>query len=300
MMCRSTIAVAVLAIVGALPIWNQDQGPQEKCDTDSRQRTKPLEARPVKKMKVARLVFLGDLMLSTSVQDQIAKSLAEHDYDDDNQGFEELLARVRDAWQAQGHFKVIVENGSSQTMEETSDRKSVSVTVNVDAGKQYRLEQIHVKDGPSGLRQPEASNEPFSEEQLRALFPIQPGHIFNTHQLQKGMEKLRQTYGMKGFIDFVVVPSFEIDEVSNRISVLLDIYQGKQFRIGNVQILGADPETAQALITSSGLKSGSVFDPSRLEHLEGFKDFKPENDVRRVIDGQRGTVDLIVDLRKCM
>lgn len=299
-MCRNTIVVAVLATVGALPLWDQVQRPQEKCDTGSRQGTKPLETRPVKKMKVSRLVFLGEPLLSTSVQDQIAKSLAEHDYDDDNQGFEELLARVRDAWQAQGHFKVIVENGPSQTVEETPDRKIVSITVNVDAGKQYRLEQIHFKDGPSDLRQPEASNESFSEEQLRALFPIQPGDILNTNQLQQGMEKLRQAYGMKGFINFFVVPSFEIDEVSNRISVLLDLDQGKQFRIGKVQILGADPETAQALITSSGLKSGSVFDPSHLEHLKGLKDFKPENDIRRVIDEQRGTVDLIVDLRKCM
>jgi outer membrane protein assembly factor BamA len=254
----------------------------------------------VREMKVARVIFVGTPALPLPVQDQIAKSLTEHDYDDDQEGLNDLLERTRDAWQAQGYFKVGIELSGVQTLEESPERRTVAITVKIDAGKQYRLEEIQFAGGalPSSS-QPHPGEDLFSPEQLRAFFPINTGEIFDTHKLQTGTEQLRKAYGKKGYINFAAIPTFNINETNDSISLIVELDEGKQFHIDRVQVLGTDPQTAQALINRSGLTPGSVFDFSRLEDLKLSTNFKPERDIRRTLDEKRGTIDLTIDLRDC-
>jgi outer membrane protein assembly factor BamA len=255
---------------------------------------------PVREMKVARLIFVGHPALQLPAQEGIAKTLMEHDYDDDQESFDELLERTRDTWQSEGYFKAEIGFSDVQTLDENPERRTVAVTVKIEAGKQYRLEEIQFRGGASSSPgQPPAASEQFSTEHLGAFFPIKPGDIFDTHKLQAGTQELRKAYGKKGFINFTVVPTFNIDETNDRITLIVELDGGKQFRIGKIQILGDNPQPAEAQIRDLGLTPGSVFDASLLDKLKLSKTFRPEDDVERVLDETQGTVDLKIHLDDC-
>lgn len=266
---------------------------------------------PVKEMKVARLTFVGDPVLSPAVQDEIGKSLRERDYDDDKEGQDELLARVRDAWQQHGYFNVKAGQSDSQALAEDSESRTVAITMNVEAGKQYRLDEIHFgniqADGSRRLPlSPGAPEEqkPVTDEQLRSFFPIQQGDVFDTHKIQEGLEDLRRAYGARGFINVVTVPSTKIDEASGRIALLVEIDEGNQFRIGKVELTGMDSEVLRKLLQDAGLVPGRVLNASSFALFARqsqwiLNDFKAEEDVERRIHEDSNTVDLVFHIRRC-
>jgi outer membrane protein insertion porin family len=307
MIYRNTIVVALLSTFCAMPVWSQDQSRSDDCDTHETPKYKrwlpsvvvgPATS-PVKELKVTQVIFVGNPAMTLPGQELVAKALTEHDYNVAG-GLDELLERTRDAWQSQGYFKTEVELSGVETLEENSGRRTVAITVKVDAGKQYRLEEIEFNDGASSSPgQARATSEQFSTELLRAFFPIKPGEIFDTHKLQAGTEELRKAYGKKGFINFAAVPTFNIDETNDRITLVVDLDEGMQFRVGKVQVLGGDPLHAQELIKNSGLTPGAVFDASRLDELKLSKNFRPGDDVERVLDEKQGTVDLTITLPDC-
>lgn len=323
------LAEVLFLVICVLPGWSQSQSDAERCDLASprvddapRTRTQVTWVNnadgkltavrsPVREMKVARLIFVGRPALPLLLQEQIAKKVDQIDYDDNQTGVEELLARIRDAWQEQGYFKVTVAHSGSQTLEESPERRTVAITVHVDAGKQYRLGELHFSDASSSnaSRSNPSPGPPqqlqFTPEQLRSFFLIERGDVFDTHKLQKGLEELRKAYGVKGFINFVVVPTFNIDETSDRITLAVEIEEGKQFHIGNIKAPGLDPAISKQLFESSGLAPGNVFNTSRLEAFfrknqatlpDGFR---AEDDVERRTNEVNGTVDLILHLSPC-
>jgi outer membrane protein assembly factor BamA len=324
---QKAAATILLSIVCGLSAWGQGAPTgcnSEPADNDQAVRTrthitwtkiadgKSLEVQsPVKEMKIARVTFAGDPALPPPAQVEIAKSLRELAYDDNKDGVDELLERARDAWQHYGYFNVKVEHGGSQTLEEDSESRTVAITVNVDAGKQYRLDEIHFvtisADTPRRLPLVPAVPQgqlQFTAEQLRALLPVQQGDIFDTHKIQQGLEELRKAYGARGFINFTIVPSTQIDEESGRITLLVELDEGKQFRLGRVEVTGLDSEKLRKLLQDSGVVPGNVFDAVRYEDFarqsqEILRDFRAEDDVERRIHEESGTVDLTFHVRGC-
>ncbi len=324
---RTTFAAIFLAAICVSPVWSQrvptgcETGPPES-DHEPRTRTQVTWVRnadgkrvavisPVKEMKVARLIFVGHPVVPLPLQDHIAKSLREHDYDDNKEGLDELLERVRDAWQEQGYFNVKVEYSGTQFLDEDSESRTVAMTVKVDGGKQYRLDEIHFGKTPTegAGPLPSAPTVPeerwqFTAEQLRGFFPIQQGDIFDTHKIQRGLEELRKAYGARGFINFTTVPNPKIDEASDRITLLSEIEEGRQYRIGKVEVTGIDSETLRKLLQSSEIVTGNVFDLLRFEDFAKqsqsiLSDFRAEDDVERRINEESSTVDLVFHVRGC-
>ncbi len=205
-----------------------------------------------------------------------------------------LAAVVRDAWQHHGYYNVQVGDPDLDILQETEQEHLAQVTVKIDPGKQYRTKDISF-----------SNNLQFHSLQLRDLVPVQDGEILDTHEIAEGIGALRKLYSERGFINFAAVPATQIDESRNRISLMLDLDEGKQFRVGKFEIRGMDPVLAQGLIADSGLAPGSIFN-SRL--LEAFfqrnksllpADASAEDATQRHIDEQAGTVDLIIDVRGC-
>jgi outer membrane protein insertion porin family len=262
-------------------------------------------------MRVSQVIFIGQPALPTSLQEQIAGSLGTNGYDDDEEGMDELLGRIRDAWQEQGYFNSKVELSGTQIVDETEETRTLAVIVDVIAGKKYRLGDISFEftiDNPARrsrttLDKGEVQGQ-FSKSDLRALFPIKEGDVFDTHKIQQGLEALRKAYGARGFINFSPLPITEVDETNDRITVKLDIDEGIQFHVGHIELAGLDASIADRLLAESGIVTGNVFDSSRPEEFRKqvrallSADFTP-GDVERRLDGELGTVDLTFYLYPC-
>lgn len=256
------------------------------------------KAPPPRRLEIRSLVLNSHRPLPKATADRIAdevKSKMNGDDDREDPGWpDELAERVRDGWQHHGYYKIEVGEPVVQVLRETARTKIVEVSLTVSPGKLYRTGDLQFSHSAIA-----------GSEQMRSLFPIHQGDIFDTYKLREGINALRKLYGEQGFINFAAVPSLNIDDSQNLVSVTFNLEEDKPFRVGSIKLLGLEPALAQKLIAGSGLHPGSIFNPRLLEQF--FATNKPvlpldanlDNDVEYKTNQQEGTVDVIMDFRTC-
>jgi len=128
--------------------------------------------------------------------------------------------------------------------------KHFRVTIQLVAGRQYRLEKIRFE-----------GDRAFSEEELRPLIRLREGDVFDVSKVREGLDAIYRNYGSKGFVDATPEPITEIDEAHGRISLTIKVDEQQQYRVGRFEILGLDQELESQL--KSLLKPGEIYN-SRL------------------------------------
>ena len=185
-----------------------------------------------------------------------------------------------------GYFKAAVKASTQQLPDNHSTHQFV-ITFDIDAGPRYRVGNITFKNNHA-IR---------SAKDLRVLFPIKGGDIFDRKALVKGLENLRYAYGEMGYINFTSVPNDTFDDEKKL--GFLEIYmdEGKQFYVSSIDIVGADSQVLNDL----PLKPGQVYNVRLVDlflrrHLPGADVYDPRIQ-RRLLDERSGTVALIFDFR---
>jgi outer membrane protein insertion porin family len=186
---------------------------------------------------IAEVQFDGDLRLPVADQQQIASSLRQLSYPLGlDRATDELVERVREAWQDHGYVQVEV-SGENRILSSSPVSESIAVTVRVNAGEQYRLGEIAFKNNKAitGVKK------------LRDLFPISDGEISDRSKIAKGLENLRKEYGELGYINFTVIPTPRFNEDNQTVSFDMDIDEGKQFVVSSISFLGLDQRVSDDL-----------------------------------------------------
>jgi len=141
----------------------------------------------------------------------------------------------------------------------------------------------------------------FSAEQLRSLFSIQSGEVFDVEKIREGLDNLRKVYGERGYINVTPVPETKPDDARAIIDLSIDIDEGPQFRIGTIAFSGTgtgDSGFQERILKSLRLKPGDVFDSRLLEvFFEENRSRLPagstlEDHVEIAQNARQGTVDL--------
>jgi hypothetical protein len=240
---------------------------------------------------IADLIFEGDLHLAIADQDQIATSLKERTYSGEPDGVaSEVEERVRRAWQDHGYFKVQA-HGDASVLTSGPASERIAVTVHVDEGQQYRLENIRF----NGNR--EISNV----NALRSLFPMKDGDIFSREEVVNSLDNLRFAYRQMGHINFTSIPNTQFNDERQTISLGIDVDEGKKFIVSNVSILGLDDH----VLEDSLLKPGKVYDQRLVdlfwqEHASSLAtDASPDSRIDLRLDERAGTVAVTFDFRTC-
>lgn len=242
--------------------------------------------------------FEGPIHLSEAGREKLIADLRQHRPPADSKWIEAVEeVGVRGAWQDEGYFRA---NGrvKARVLYADAEAQHVSLTIAVDEGLQYRLNDIRFREADP--RDPEL----FPTAELRKLIPLNDGELFNVERIREGLDALRKFYGSKGYIDFTAEPLMDFDDVRQRVSLVLNLDEQKQFRVGKIEILGLDPKT-EALLRSK-LKPGDVFNFQIVEDF--YKDNKTllppdaspaDDEVVRKRNVIEGTVDLVFDFRTC-
>jgi len=238
--------------------------------------------------------FLDSPHLAPLALRQLIKSLKQHEFDGDSNWIEELQGVVSFAWQEQGYFRAWAK-AEAQLVSEDSTRARVSVIIHVEEGPQYRLGDIRFRAADPG------ATLMFPPDELRKLIPLREGELFNVAKIRGGLDALRRMYGTKGYIDFTAQPITEVDDTfPPRNSLVMELDQQKQFRVGRIEVLGLNRNKETLLKWK--LKPGDVF------NVELFEDFFKDNksvlpadvspgDVQLNRDARKGTVDLVLDFK---
>jgi outer membrane protein assembly factor BamA len=133
---------------------------------------------------------------------------------------EEVGEQLREMYQWFGFYQAV-----AQVAIHKRGVDSYSIMARVQEGPQYRLGDISF-----------SRVKAFPEPQLRKLFPLLPGAPFDTRQVRRGLENLRQLYGSRGYINFSAVPETSVDSATKSITLRIDVDEGSVFRVGSLQL----------------------------------------------------------------
>lgn len=238
---------------------------------------------PVIQIRVQEVQFDGVSKLPVSVENEIAMNLPKEMEDDAGSWLREMEERVKYAWQHYGFFKVQV-HADARELNSTENSRDVAITFRINEGKQYWLGEIHFLHGTK-----------LSDAELRVMFPITAGELFDTVNIGKGLEAMRKAYAEIGYINFTAVPQTSVDERALLVSVDIDIDEGKEFRISGIEIRGLDQELTRTLLRNYKIEPGTVFIPRQLDEFEEGQNLPPGVEVERFLDEGPGTVCLVID-----
>ncbi len=169
--------------------------------------------------------------------------------------------------------------------------KHFRVTIQLEAGPQYRLEKIRFE-----------GDKAFSEEELRPLIRLREGQIFDVSKVREGLDAIYRNYSSKGFVDATSEPITEIDEARGTISLTIKVDEQQQYRVGRFEILGLDQELESQL--KSILKPGEFYNSKLVygfftEHKAVLpNDVWPES-MRINRDARTGLLSGVFDFRTC-
>ncbi len=221
---------------------------------------------------------------------------------------EEDTERVRDAYQNEGYFKVVIQEPQTQIHDTGSKGvhvplitkgagKAVDITMQIEEGDRYKLGGITFKNNKAVA----------NTAALRSQFPIKDGDIFSREKVGKGLENLRKAYGTLGYINFTSVPSTTFDEDKKLIFLDIDLDEGKQFYVRRIEFRGNTTTRDKVIRREIALEEGQVYNQRmwelsllRLNQLGYFEQLKPDDPTitERHLDEKDGTVDLTLKVRE--
>ena len=266
------------------------------------------------------LKFEGKFTIPESDLQEFVSDVMHRKFYADPEWFDEIAEEARGLWQNRGYFKVLMDDPEAQIFSIDSAGHHAFLTIRVTEGPKYWLKDIRFRKGDLAESDRETADErpalrkkhsapdqtqsnasprlALSDEELRRLIPLQDGDILRVDQIREGLDALKKLYGAYGYINFVASPITEVNDEDRRVSITMELDEGKPFHIGRVGTQNHDPALDRAL--QQAFPSGTLFSNDVWE--AGIKtllpNFLPEQASLRK-DEANGTVDITVETRTC-
>ncbi|MHC4575302.1 MAG: POTRA domain-containing protein, partial [Planctomycetota bacterium] len=132
------------------------------------------------------------------------------------------------------------------TKDFSADRRKVRITFVIDEGPVYTVERVVLR-GAQQIYGVDI-NGGLDEEGLRARLRLREGEVYRERRAKRDAKQLRKLYREHGFVDAEVEllkPEFVPD--TSKVNVTIEISEGRQFRIGRIDITG-NKETQDKVI----------------------------------------------------
>ena len=175
-------------------------------------------------------------------------------------GTEEIRDRLRFRFQDYGYFLVDVKSVNVKRLDPLASLPPVDVEAEVEEGPRFRFDSVQF-----------TGNHAISTEELLRHLPIHKGEYFSRTKAGSGLNALREAYGKLGYIDFIAVPGTKLSPSDATIKLLIDVNEGRQFRMGKLQFAG-NSDLADQLRPLWKLETGAPYDTSY------FTEFFKENE----------------------
>ena len=183
---------------------------------------------------------------------RIARALEGKSYDG-----EELQERIRLSVRNLGYYDVQVDALQVSMPTRGPAAEGEDVSVKVETGARYTLGAIQFHNATI-----------FPPEQLRSQFPIKTGSFFNVTSIQYGLEKLKDLYNDKGYINFGAIPKPAVDGTRHIVDLTLDLDEGKPYVFGHLLLAGVEPHAGAGseLVASWSSLQGKTYNPDLLKN----------------------------------
>ena len=215
---------------------------------------------------------------------------------------------IRMAYMDQGYFKAKVGDETVQIVRRGGagfrlplvlmrmPRIDADINLHIEEGPQYHLREVHFQ-GITLFKTPDAL--------MRPLFRMGPGDVFSREKLTKGMDAMRDLYGMYGFIDLESDPNPDFIPDTNKVDLTITVDEGKQFFIRRIDFSGNDSTRDKVIRRELYLDEGDMFNMDlwkrsilRLNQLGYFNPLKEEDATQVTRNPNSDTVDLTLKVQE--
>jgi outer membrane protein insertion porin family len=166
------------------------------------------------------------------------------------------------------------------TIQLSPDNTEAKVIFHISEGRQYTLGEVRAQ-----LRFP-AGDPPtlFTADQLAALLEMKTGDVYSRESLLKSIKVVEDAYGMLGYLDVRVDASEMRSGPEPVVDLLLDIDEGRLYRVGLIRINGNFLTRDRVIRRLMRLQPGRPYDTVGLQRSEDLlRATRLFNDVRVTI-----------------
>lgn len=153
---------------------------------------------------------------------------------------------------SRGYLKAQFSDSQAKVVED-GPRTAVDVSFPVSRGIQYKVTGVNL-----------AGESAFPAQQLQGLIHLKMGEPADAVQLQGDIEKIEKLYGTKGYLLSRIQVQPTMDDARATVAYQLNVFEGDQFRMGDLLIDGIDAKASKALEAQWQIKRGEVYDNSYL------------------------------------
>lgn len=133
----------------------------------------------------------------------------------------------------------------------------IVILITADKGEQYHFGKMNIE-----------GNKLISEEELRHTIGICEGQPFSPERLHNAVNRLRDLYGNRGYIDAHVEfePTLNLNEPVYDIDFIID--EGEQYRVGLIRVMGNLTTCTNVILHECPLIPGEIFNLAKLKATE--------------------------------
>jgi len=168
--------------------------------------------------------------------------------------------RVQALYEKAGyHFATIAFEQSSSV----EDSSKIELTIAINEGKEMVVRHVDFEGNtrvPSGdLR---SAMEDTKEKKWWNIFS---SGTFDELKYEADKKKVVDYYHSKGYRDAQIVSDSVWTTGDNNLNILIHVYEGQQYFIRNIAVVGSEVFTPEQIITHLGFRKGDIYDQVRLE-----------------------------------
>ena len=167
-----------------------------------------------------------------------------------------LAEQIRPIYLKQGYLRVKLGPPEVRLSGAPTEKlpDEISVYVPVNAGAVYHF---------AGATW--SGNSLISSISLDAFFELKANAVADGMQAEAGLDRIREEYGRRGYLDAVVQPQTFFDETAHTVSYKVTVKEGAQYRMGGWVITGLSSNAEQKVRATFPLAAGDVFDKGKYE-----------------------------------
>ena len=186
----------------------------------------------------------------------------------------------------EGKLRVKFGNSEAKVVQETPQDVLVDATIPVEEGGVYKLAALEW-----------SGNKLMPVKKLAPLIHQQPGQVVDAVQLQADLDKVNLIYRTLGYINAKVYPRLELDDAAGTASYKLEVKEGDQYKMGEVDIEGLDEKAKVRARDAWALREGEPYDGSYAKNfLQSAKGALPNLNLRMTVHESVNESDKTVDV----
>ena len=187
-----------------------------------------------------------------------------------------------------GYLKAAFSEPSTQIQHEDANELLVDVTFEVTPGSQYKSTGITF-----------AGRNIFPPAQLNQLIHQRSGEPANDVRLHEDMNAITKLYATRGYMAASARPVATLDEANSTVSYVVEIAEGDEYKMGDLDIRGLDSHTSARLAEAWKIRGGEPYDGSYLpKFLDATTELLPAGEwnvaPHVTIDDSGKTVDVTI------